>query len=206
MGEELLKESKRKDDEEITADSPTMRSDLEAGKTTLRSISNRNGFANDANIAGGTTADGIPFLTASPDIPIPDLDMSLFPTLNLWTLTNSTEWETDYHKLANSPLEPQRGDFQQQQDSAIVTPAGSSIPALCCSATDSLTESNSSYATTPAPPTDFSSPMLSDMDFRYDVDLYADGFSLDVDVEGVLRDLFPEVYDENMMDGHGKLM
>jgi len=185
MGEALLKERQGLESAEATNNpqGKTIPSEQETARM------------HDANvIATDNEADfsTLPTLPPETDLSMDtEIEMPLDPDLDLWVL--NTEWEAEY-KLANSPPELQRGDFQQ--DTGNITPTGSSTIPAFTPATDSLTESSSSYATTPAPPTDFSfSPLMSDMDFTYDTNFYPDGFS--PDVEGVLRDLFPEIYDEN---------
>ncbi len=95
-------------------------------------------------------------------------DAAMPPDPTLHLWNLNTQWETRYN-LANS-----LPSFQHDTGSG--TPTGS----------DRLTESSSSHATT---------PLMSDMDFSYDTNFYPEGFS--PDIEGVLRDLFPEIYDEN---------
>ena len=79
------------------------------------------------------------------------------------------------------------------------TPTGSSAPAF--STSNHLTESSSSYATTPAPLSDSFSPVIDtemlfpppEGEFDFNSSFCPGGFG--PDVEGVLRDLFPEIYD-----------
>ena len=198
MGEELLKERKESIDNNLTEQRNATESVPAQGSAEI---------PNAADTASPFNA--LPPLQASDSslaMPLPhEMDLDL----DLWNL--NTQLETDY-KLASSP-QAYRLSTGAGTSTGDVTPTGSSLPPLAPS--DRLTESTSSYATTPAPSnsTGTFSPLMMDTDtfmlsaegdFAFDSHFYPEGFS--PDVEGVLRDLFPEIYDENitgsaMMEG-----
>ena len=199
MGEELLKERKESIDNNLTEQRNATESVPAQGSAE---IPNTDETAAPFNALSPFSIAQDPSL----DISIPgSVDMDL----DLWNL--NTQLETDY-KLASSPQSYHPG-AHTGMSTGDVTPTGSSLPPLAPS--DRLTESTSSYATTPAPSnsTGTFSPLMMDTDtfmssaegdFAFDPHFYPEGFS--PDVEGVLRDLFPEIYDENitgsaMMEG-----